>query len=38
MHMHPHSDPDEIRQLLNFGDQHVIVMPRGANTVPMTKA
>ena len=38
MHMHPHSDPEEIRQLLDFGDQHVIVMPRGANTVPMAKA
>ena len=37
MHMHPHSDPEEIRQLLDFGDQHVIVMPRGANTVPMMK-
>lgn len=37
MHMHPHSDPEEIQQLLDFGDQHVIVMPRGANTVPMTK-
>ena len=37
MHMHPHSDPEEIRQLLDFGDQHVIVMPRGANTVPMLK-
>ena len=36
-HMHPHTDPEEIRQLLDFGDQHVIVMPRGANTVPMIK-
>ena len=38
MHMHPHTDPAEIAQLLDFGDQHVIVMPRGANTVPMAKA
>ena len=37
MHMHPHTDPNEVQQLLNFGDQHVIVMPRGANTVPMVK-
>ena len=38
MHMHPHSDPAEVQQMLDFGDQHVIVMPRGANTVPMAKA
>ncbi len=37
MHMHPHTDPNEVQQLLDFGDQHVIVMPRGANTVPMVK-
>ena len=37
MRMHSHSDPAEVQQLLDFGDQHVIVMPRGANTVPMTK-
>ena len=37
MHMHPHSDPAEMEQLLDFGDQYVIVMPRGANTVPMTE-
>lgn len=37
MHMHPHADPAELQQLLDFGDQHVIVMPRGANTVPMAK-
>ena len=37
MHMHPHADPADIEQLLDFGTQHVIVMPRGANTVPMTK-
>ena len=37
MHMQPHSDPADIQRLLDFGDQHVIVMPRGANTVPMTK-
>ena len=28
---------EEVQQLLDFGDQHVIVMPRGANTVPMVK-
>ncbi len=38
MHMHPHIDPEELSRLLDFGDQHVIVMPRGANTVPMAKA
>lgn len=38
MHMHPHTEPAEVQQLLDFGDQHVIVMPRGANTVPMAKA
>ena len=37
MHMHPHSAPAEIQRLLDFGDKHVIVMPRGANTVPMIK-
>ena len=37
MHMHPHAAPEEFQSLLDFGDQHVIVMPRGANTVPMTK-
>ncbi|MBQ8554794.1 MAG: nickel-dependent lactate racemase [Clostridia bacterium] len=36
MHMHPHSDAQEVQKLLDFGDQRVIVMPRGANTVPMT--
>ena len=35
MHMHPHTDPAELASLLDFGDQQVIVMPRGANTVPM---
>ena len=30
-------DAAELEQLLDFGDQHVIVMPRGANTVPMVK-
>ncbi len=35
MHMHPHITSEEIAPLLDFGDQHVIVMPRGANTVPM---
>lgn len=38
MHMQPHSTPAEVQQMLDFGDQHVIVMPRGANTVPMAKA
>ena len=38
MHMHPHSDPAQVQELLDFGDAHVIVMPRGANTVPMAKA
>ncbi|MGN1368879.1 MAG: nickel-dependent lactate racemase [Aristaeellaceae bacterium] len=37
MHMHPHTDPAQVQQLLDFGNQHVIVMPRGANTVPMVK-
>ena len=37
MHMHPHASAEEIASLLDFGDQHVIVMPRGANTVPMEK-
>lgn len=37
MHMHPHTDPAELSALLDFGDAHVIVMPRGANTVPMVK-
>lgn len=35
MHMHPHTDPAELASLLDFGDQQVIVMPRGTNTVPM---
>ncbi len=35
MGMTPHGDAQEVQQLLDFGDQHVIVMPRGANTVPM---
>ncbi len=35
MDMHPHADVSEVQQLLDFGDKHVIVMPRGANTVPM---
>ena len=38
MHMHPHASAEEIAALLDFGTQHVIVMPRGANTVPMAKA
>ena len=38
MHMHPHATAEEIASLLDFGAQHVIVMPRGANTVPMAKA
>lgn len=38
MRMHPHSDPAEIQRLLDFGDKRVIVMPRGANTVPMVQA
>ncbi|MDD6050604.1 MAG: nickel-dependent lactate racemase [Clostridiales bacterium] len=37
MHMLPHADPAELLALLDFGDDHVIVMPRGANTVPMVK-
>ena len=37
MHMYPHAAAEEIQALMDFGDQHVIVMPRGANTVPMTK-
>ena len=32
------ADGAEVQQMLDFGDQHVIVMPRGANTVPMAKA
>ncbi len=38
MHMHPHASPEEVASLLDFGGDHVIVMPRGANTVPMIKA
>ena len=37
MHMHPHTDAAELASLLDFGDAHVIVMPRGANTVPMVQ-
>lgn len=37
MHMHPHTDAAELASLLDFGDAHVIVMPRGANTVPMAQ-
>ncbi len=38
MHMIPHADAQALESLLDFGDQHVIVMPRGANTVPLIQA
>ncbi len=38
MHMIPHAAAQELESLLDFGNQHVIVMPRGANTVPLIKA